>query len=78
MRLSEQVLGGVMAICLAGSATGQSPMFSEIQPVYNVNAATWTTTGKRIQFGITDRGIGIPSGHLPKLFDRFYRAVRPS
>ena len=42
-------------------------------PADHAVRVTLAATAERIQFSVTDRGIGIPPEHLPKLFDRFYR-----
>lgn len=33
----------------------------------------WATEGKRAQFSVTDTGEGIPTRHIPRLTERFYR-----
>lgn len=42
---------------------------------YSDEAITITlgASGQESHIVITDRGIGIPSGELPRVFDRFYR-----
>lgn len=35
------------------------------------------TQGNQIQVQVMDRGIGIPSADLPRVFDKFYRVQRP-
>jgi signal transduction histidine kinase len=36
-------------------------------------ALTATSDGRRLRFAVADRGVGIPSGELGRVFEKFYR-----
>ena len=36
----------------------------------------WREEGERIRFQVADDGIGIPSGHQARIFERFYKVDR--
>jgi signal transduction histidine kinase len=69
-RGDSQRLGQVFSNILANSLRFSSPG-GEIRVVGNLEAP-W------IQISIIDSGAGISAEHLPHVFDRFWRAQRPS
>ncbi len=60
---------GQVLLNLIGNALQYTPEGGNVQ----ISAAR---NGDEVNIGVTDTGVGIPTEHIPQLFDRFYRVDR--
>jgi PAS domain S-box-containing protein len=67
-RLVDAKLLGHILVNLLGNALKYSPSDTEVTCIA-------TAQGEHLRFSVADRGIGIPAGDLPRLFESFHRGT---